>query len=128
MSVLCFVLCLPLLLCALQEVGLALRTLLATVDETIPTLPASTHREVGKLYSLLVLFTTFYSMQKANIQVRSGCCYGLNPNASSSRSKPLTLEDFTGMNRLHGWLCTQLLWAEETALLGILYCLNVVVS
>lgn len=35
--------------CALacQEVGLALRTLLATVDETMPVLPASTHREVG---------------------------------------------------------------------------------
>lgn len=31
----------------LLEVGLALRTLLATVDETIPVLPASTHREVG---------------------------------------------------------------------------------
>lgn len=30
-----------------KEVGLALRTLLATVDETIPILPASTHREVG---------------------------------------------------------------------------------
>uniref|UniRef100_A0A8D1JE70 Focal adhesion kinase 1 n=1 Tax=Sus scrofa TaxID=9823 RepID=A0A8D1JE70_PIG len=30
-----------------KEVGLALRTLLATVDETIPVLPASTHREVG---------------------------------------------------------------------------------
>lgn len=30
-----------------QGVGLALRTLLATVDETIPVLPASTHREVG---------------------------------------------------------------------------------
>ncbi len=29
-----------------QDVGLALRTLLATVDETIPVLPASTHREV----------------------------------------------------------------------------------
>uniref|UniRef100_A0A2K6SPG9 Focal adhesion kinase 1 n=1 Tax=Saimiri boliviensis boliviensis TaxID=39432 RepID=A0A2K6SPG9_SAIBB len=28
-----------------KEVGLALRTLLATVDETIPLLPASTHRE-----------------------------------------------------------------------------------
>uniref|UniRef100_A0A8C1QYG3 non-specific protein-tyrosine kinase n=1 Tax=Cyprinus carpio TaxID=7962 RepID=A0A8C1QYG3_CYPCA len=30
-----------------QEVGLALRTLLATVDETIPLLPAHTHREVN---------------------------------------------------------------------------------
>jgi len=30
-----------------KEVGLALRTLLATVDETLPVLPASTHREVG---------------------------------------------------------------------------------
>ncbi|XP_016099190.1 focal adhesion kinase 1-like isoform X6 [Sinocyclocheilus grahami] len=29
-----------------KDVGLALRTLLATVDETIPVLPASTHREV----------------------------------------------------------------------------------
>lgn len=29
-----------------QDVGLALRTLLATVDETLPQLPASTHREV----------------------------------------------------------------------------------
>ncbi|TSO47151.1 Focal adhesion kinase 1 [Bagarius yarrelli] len=29
-----------------KEVGLALRTLLATVDETIPILPASTHREL----------------------------------------------------------------------------------
>lgn len=31
----------------LQEVGLALRMLLATVDETIPILPPSTHREVS---------------------------------------------------------------------------------
>uniref|UniRef100_A0A673MZV8 non-specific protein-tyrosine kinase n=1 Tax=Sinocyclocheilus rhinocerous TaxID=307959 RepID=A0A673MZV8_9TELE len=30
-----------------KEVGLALRTLLATVDETIPLLPAHTHREVN---------------------------------------------------------------------------------
>uniref|UniRef100_A0A8C8A0N3 non-specific protein-tyrosine kinase n=1 Tax=Oryzias sinensis TaxID=183150 RepID=A0A8C8A0N3_9TELE len=29
-----------------KDVGLALRTLLATVDETLPQLPASTHREV----------------------------------------------------------------------------------
>lgn len=34
-------------MCVWQEVGLALRTLLATVDETIPVLPASTHREVN---------------------------------------------------------------------------------
>lgn len=32
--------------CVFQDVGLALRTLLATVDETLPQLPASTHREV----------------------------------------------------------------------------------
>nr|XP_057902713.1 focal adhesion kinase 1-like isoform X1 [Doryrhamphus excisus] len=32
-----------------KEVGLALRTLLATVDETIPVLPASTHREVREI-------------------------------------------------------------------------------
>uniref|UniRef100_A0A8D3D292 non-specific protein-tyrosine kinase n=1 Tax=Scophthalmus maximus TaxID=52904 RepID=A0A8D3D292_SCOMX len=31
-----------------KEVGLALRTLLATVDETLPVLPASTHREIEK--------------------------------------------------------------------------------
>uniref|UniRef100_A0A8D3BPV4 non-specific protein-tyrosine kinase n=1 Tax=Scophthalmus maximus TaxID=52904 RepID=A0A8D3BPV4_SCOMX len=31
-----------------KDVGLALRTLLATVDETLPQLPASTHREVQK--------------------------------------------------------------------------------
>uniref|UniRef100_A0A673VLL6 Focal adhesion kinase 1 n=1 Tax=Suricata suricatta TaxID=37032 RepID=A0A673VLL6_SURSU len=31
-----------------KEVGLALRTLLATVDETLPGLPASTHREIAK--------------------------------------------------------------------------------
>ncbi|KAL4670893.1 hypothetical protein H8959_003602 [Pygathrix nigripes] len=38
-----------------KEVGLALRTLLATVDETIPLLPASTHREVGHNLSLAAL-------------------------------------------------------------------------
>ncbi|XP_054564690.1 focal adhesion kinase 1 isoform X1 [Eptesicus fuscus] len=36
-----------------KEVGLALRTLLATVDETIPGLPASTHREVEMAQKLL---------------------------------------------------------------------------
>ncbi|XP_076137253.1 focal adhesion kinase 1 isoform X1 [Alosa pseudoharengus] len=36
-----------------KEVGLALRTLLATVDETIPTLPASTHREIEMAQKLL---------------------------------------------------------------------------
>ncbi|XP_030639160.1 focal adhesion kinase 1 isoform X1 [Chanos chanos] len=36
-----------------KEVGLALRTLLATVDETIPLLPASTHREVEMAQKLL---------------------------------------------------------------------------
>lgn len=39
-----------------QDVGLALRTLLATVDETLPQLPASTHREVCLIsYALPVL-------------------------------------------------------------------------
>lgn len=32
---------------------MALRTLLATVDETLPVLPASTHREVGTAHVLL---------------------------------------------------------------------------
>ncbi|XP_016063289.1 PREDICTED: focal adhesion kinase 1 isoform X4 [Miniopterus natalensis] len=36
-----------------KEVGLALRTLLATVDETIPSLPASTHREIEMAQKLL---------------------------------------------------------------------------
>nr|XP_029506373.1 focal adhesion kinase 1-like [Oncorhynchus nerka] len=36
-----------------QDVGLALRTLLATVDETITLLPASTHREVEMAQKLL---------------------------------------------------------------------------
>ncbi|XP_030651028.1 focal adhesion kinase 1 isoform X6 [Nomascus leucogenys] len=36
-----------------KEVGLALRTLLATVDETIPLLPASTHREIEMAQKLL---------------------------------------------------------------------------
>ncbi|KAL2083901.1 hypothetical protein ACEWY4_019419 [Coilia grayii] len=36
-----------------KEVGLALRTLLATVDETIPTLPPSTHREIEMAQKLL---------------------------------------------------------------------------
>ncbi|XP_078811341.1 focal adhesion kinase 1 isoform X10 [Oryzias latipes] len=36
-----------------KEVGLALRTLLATVDETIPVLPASAHREVEMAQKLL---------------------------------------------------------------------------
>ncbi|XP_071064163.1 focal adhesion kinase 1 isoform X13 [Dasypus novemcinctus] len=36
-----------------KEVGLALRTLLATVDETIPILPASTHREIEMAQKLL---------------------------------------------------------------------------
>ncbi|XP_032323597.1 focal adhesion kinase 1 isoform X5 [Camelus ferus] len=36
-----------------KEVGLALRTLLATVDETIPALPASTHREIEMAQKLL---------------------------------------------------------------------------
>uniref|UniRef100_A0A8C1M8V6 non-specific protein-tyrosine kinase n=1 Tax=Cyprinus carpio TaxID=7962 RepID=A0A8C1M8V6_CYPCA len=36
-----------------QEVGLALRTLLATVDETIPLLPAHTHREIEMAQKLL---------------------------------------------------------------------------
>uniref|UniRef100_A0A8C5C3E5 non-specific protein-tyrosine kinase n=1 Tax=Gadus morhua TaxID=8049 RepID=A0A8C5C3E5_GADMO len=36
-----------------KEVGLALRTLLATVDETIPELPASTHREIEMAQKLL---------------------------------------------------------------------------
>ncbi|XP_057683489.1 protein tyrosine kinase 2aa isoform X5 [Corythoichthys intestinalis] len=36
-----------------KEVGLALRTLLATVDETIPVLPASTHREIEMAQKLL---------------------------------------------------------------------------
>ncbi|XP_045437226.1 focal adhesion kinase 1 isoform X13 [Pipistrellus kuhlii] len=36
-----------------KEVGLALRTLLASVDETIPGLPASTHREVEMAQKLL---------------------------------------------------------------------------
>ncbi|XP_048214816.1 focal adhesion kinase 1 isoform X3 [Perognathus longimembris pacificus] len=36
-----------------KEVGLALRTLLATVDETIPGLPASTHREIEMAQKLL---------------------------------------------------------------------------
>lgn len=34
-----------------QDVGLALRTLLATVDETLPQLPASTHREVDTVFT-----------------------------------------------------------------------------
>lgn len=38
-----------------QDVGLALRTLLATVDETLPQLPASTHREV-KAHTWLATF------------------------------------------------------------------------
>ncbi|KAM3929314.1 focal adhesion kinase 1 isoform 27-T29 [Leptodactylus fuscus] len=36
-----------------KGVGLALRTLLATVDETIPVLPASTHREIEMAQKLL---------------------------------------------------------------------------
>ncbi|KAM4705730.1 focal adhesion kinase 1 isoform 3-T3 [Rhinophrynus dorsalis] len=36
-----------------KGVGLALRTLLATVDETIPALPASTHREIEMAQKLL---------------------------------------------------------------------------
>ncbi|XP_062265627.1 protein tyrosine kinase 2aa isoform X4 [Platichthys flesus] len=36
-----------------KEVGLALRTLLATVDETIPVLPPSTHREIEMAQKLL---------------------------------------------------------------------------
>ncbi|XP_063307096.1 focal adhesion kinase 1 isoform X9 [Pelobates fuscus] len=36
-----------------KGVGLALRTLLATVDETIPILPASTHREIEMAQKLL---------------------------------------------------------------------------
>ncbi|XP_046886903.1 focal adhesion kinase 1 isoform X6 [Hypomesus transpacificus] len=36
-----------------KDVGLALRTLLATVDETIPQLPASTHREIEMAQKLL---------------------------------------------------------------------------
>ncbi|XP_077446165.1 focal adhesion kinase 1-like isoform X5 [Stigmatopora argus] len=36
-----------------KEVGLALRTLLATVDETIPVLPSSTHREIEMAQKLL---------------------------------------------------------------------------
>ncbi|XP_051991754.1 focal adhesion kinase 1-like isoform X9 [Xyrauchen texanus] len=36
-----------------KDVGLALRTLLATVDETIPVLPASTHREIEMAQKLL---------------------------------------------------------------------------
>ncbi|XP_046874797.1 protein tyrosine kinase 2aa isoform X1 [Hypomesus transpacificus] len=36
-----------------KEVGLALRTLLATVDETIPVLPASTQREIEMAQKLL---------------------------------------------------------------------------
>ncbi|XP_019513384.1 PREDICTED: focal adhesion kinase 1 isoform X12 [Hipposideros armiger] len=36
-----------------KEVGLALRTLLATVDDTIPVLPASTHREIEMAQKLL---------------------------------------------------------------------------
>nr|XP_056710158.1 focal adhesion kinase 1 isoform X6 [Euleptes europaea] len=36
-----------------KEVGLALRTLLATVDETIPVLPTSTHREIEMAQKLL---------------------------------------------------------------------------
>ncbi|XP_036394364.1 focal adhesion kinase 1-like isoform X10 [Megalops cyprinoides] len=36
-----------------KDVGLALRTLLATVDETIPTLPPSAHREVEMSQKLL---------------------------------------------------------------------------
>ncbi|XP_062914845.1 focal adhesion kinase 1 isoform X14 [Mobula hypostoma] len=36
-----------------KEVGLALRTLLATVDETISSLPASTHREIEMAQKLL---------------------------------------------------------------------------
>uniref|UniRef100_A0A674PB33 Focal adhesion kinase 1 n=1 Tax=Takifugu rubripes TaxID=31033 RepID=A0A674PB33_TAKRU len=36
-----------------KDVGLALRTLLATVDETLPQLPASTHREIEMAQKLL---------------------------------------------------------------------------
>ncbi|TRY66898.1 hypothetical protein DNTS_028506, partial [Danionella cerebrum] len=36
-----------------KDVGLALRTLLATVDETIPSLPAHTHREIEMAQKLL---------------------------------------------------------------------------
>ncbi|XP_028452951.1 protein tyrosine kinase 2aa isoform X11 [Perca flavescens] len=36
-----------------KDVGLALRTLLATVDETLPALPASTHREIEMAQKLL---------------------------------------------------------------------------
>uniref|UniRef100_A0A8C2PUC4 Focal adhesion kinase 1 n=1 Tax=Cyprinus carpio TaxID=7962 RepID=A0A8C2PUC4_CYPCA len=36
-----------------KDVGQALRTLLATVDETIPVLPASTHREIEMAQKLL---------------------------------------------------------------------------
>ncbi|XP_045037462.1 focal adhesion kinase 1 isoform X4 [Desmodus rotundus] len=36
-----------------KDVGLALRTLLATVDDTIPGLPASTHREIEMAQKLL---------------------------------------------------------------------------
>ncbi|XP_028978719.2 protein tyrosine kinase 2aa isoform X6 [Esox lucius] len=36
-----------------KEVGLALRTLLATVDETIPMLPVNTHREIEMAQKLL---------------------------------------------------------------------------
>lgn len=38
-------------MCVFQDVGLALRTLLATVDETLPQLPASTHREVDTVFT-----------------------------------------------------------------------------
>ncbi|XP_028327187.1 focal adhesion kinase 1-like isoform X4 [Gouania willdenowi] len=36
-----------------KDVGLALRTLLATVDETLPQLPSSTHREIEMAQKLL---------------------------------------------------------------------------
>ncbi|XP_069778425.1 focal adhesion kinase 1 isoform X3 [Narcine bancroftii] len=36
-----------------KEIGLALRTLLATVDETTPSLPTSTHREIEMAQKLL---------------------------------------------------------------------------
>lgn len=40
-------------MCVFKDVGLALRTLLATVDETLPQLPASTHREIEMAQKLL---------------------------------------------------------------------------
>lgn len=98
------------LLCVWKEVGLALRTLLATVDETLPVLPASTHREVNTHQDLTCVsplwpFTSMQTRRQSDDDQPSPWLLAasplltLGPNPCSTRANGLCFSSETERER-----------------------------